>query len=74
MEYDLSRSDVVSLTVVDLLGRQVRTLVFATQEPGRYMMVWDARDDAGQNLPSGMYLYRLRTGSSVLIKKMTLLK
>ena len=74
IEYDLSRSDVVSLTVVDLLGRQVRTLVFATQEPGRYMMVWDARDDAGQNLPSGMYLYRLRTGSSVLIKKMTLLK
>jgi hypothetical protein len=59
----------VKLTVVDVLGRTVATLVNGSLSPGRYAFDWDA---AGQ--PGGLYLYRLETARATATGSMVLLK
>lgn len=64
----------VTLTVYDILGQPVRTLVSGIQNPGTHQAFWDGRDDGGQPLPSGTYFYRLKVGGQVLTRTMALLK
>jgi hypothetical protein len=59
----------VRLIVYDLLGRQVATLVNQKQNPGSHEVPFDA-----QKLTSGVYFYRIESGSFVQTKKMVLLK
>jgi hypothetical protein len=64
----------VSLTVYDIRGRRVKTLVDSDLEPGIHKIHWDGRDDRGQSVASGIYLYTLRTGSETFTRKMMVLK
>lgn len=59
----------VQLTVYDLLGRKVATLIDKQRSPGRYQVSFDA-----SRLASGLYIYRLKAGRNVLTKKMMLIK
>lgn len=61
----------VTLKVFDVLGREVATLVNEMKIPGKYFVEFSA---SGQNLPSGVYLYILRTGDRVQARKMIVLK
>lgn len=74
ISYQLSANSFVTLGIFDILGRQIRTLVAMQQAAGRYQIQWDGRDDRGASVSSGVYLYQLRAGSSVVTKKMVLLK
>jgi hypothetical protein len=65
--YTLSASDRVRLSVFDLLGREITTLVNERKAPGRYTVTWDAGD-----LPSGVYFYKLTSGNFTNVKKMML--
>jgi hypothetical protein len=67
--YDIKESGLVHLQVYDVMGRLVATLVKTNQHEGRYHVQFDA-----QNLPSGVYLYRLQTPGFTDLKKMILLK
>ena len=67
--YAVEQPGPVRVTVYDLLGRRVRTLVEETQSPGAYEVGWDGRDDAGQPVASGTYFYRLRVGDAVSSKQ-----
>ncbi len=58
------------LKIYNILGSEVRTLVDEEQPPGFYRVSWDATDDRGQRLPTGVYIYRLRAGKFVATKKM----
>ena len=58
-----------TLKVVDLLGNEVATLVDEYKEAGKYEVEFNAK-----NFASGMYLYRLQSGSFVETKKMILLR
>ena len=49
------------LVVYSPMGELVRTFVLGPQNPGKYHIVWDGRDDAGRELGSGVYFYRLKT-------------
>jgi hypothetical protein len=49
----------IKLEIYDLLGRVVRTLVSENQYPGEYTVTWDGRNERRQELPSGVYFYRL---------------
>jgi len=62
------------LKVYDLRGRLVRTLVEEMLEPGSYSVFWDGRDGSGQQISSGVYLYRMRAGEFTQTRKMVLLK
>ncbi len=70
----MSRRSRVVLEVYDGLGRRLRTLVDAEQTTGRHESVWDGRNDEGRAVASGMYFYRLRTGSFSATRAMTLLR
>ncbi len=72
--YQLSRRSRVVLEVYDGLGRRLRTLVDAEQTTGRHEIAWDGRNDEGHAVASGMYFYRLRTGSFSATRAMTLLR
>ena len=67
--YDLPESADVNLVVYDVAGREMARLVDGHQESGYYRVVFDA-----SHLPSGVYLYRLQSGSSVVSKQIILLK
>ncbi|HEU4929897.1 MAG TPA: FG-GAP-like repeat-containing protein, partial [Candidatus Krumholzibacteria bacterium] len=64
----------VNLVVYDVRGARVRELVTAEQNPGRHVVEWDGRNDAGEPVGSGVYFYRLTTPGFTSAKKMVLLK
>jgi len=74
IQYEIGKAGQVELTVYDLLGRLVRTLVDTEQTAGLHTVKWDARDDLGRRVASGVYVYQIKTGSFVETRKMILLK
>ena len=75
IKYALPQAADVELTVYNVVGQPVRTLVAEHQNAGRYVVEWDATNDSGHSLSSGMYFYRLEAGGEFLeTKKMLLLK
>lgn len=50
----------VSLTIYDVLGRQVRTLINQHQSAGKHAVKWDGSNESGRNVSGGIYYYRLR--------------
>lgn len=69
IQYELPNRLDVQITIYDLLGREVTTLVSETQEAGHKSVQWNAT-----NVPSGMYFYQVRAGEFVQTRKMVLLK
>ena len=75
IQYALPQAADVELTVYNVVGQPVRTLVAEYQSAGRYAVEWDATNDRGHSLSSGMYFYRLQAaGQFREVKKMLLLK
>ena len=64
----------IELAIYNLAGQQVAQLVRDIRPAGRHAVRWDGRNDQGQALASGVYLYRLRAGDSVQVRKLLLLK
>ena len=69
IDYAIPQSSFVNLTVYDVLGREVTTLVNENNSAGNYQIVFNT-----ENLPSGIYLYKLQAGNKTKAKKMILLK
>ncbi len=61
IEYDLPLPNGAEtrVEIYDLLGQHVRTLVHQHQQPGRYAVAWDGRDERGQAVAAGVFIYRL---------------
>jgi len=64
----------VELSIYDLSGQKVEVLVNGWRPAGDYSVRWDGRDQRGDALASGVYLYRLQTGGEVGARKLLLLK
>jgi hypothetical protein len=74
LRYDLPENSLVNITIYDMLGRQVKTLVNQTQDAGFKSVIWDATNDFGKPVSAGVYLYQIQAGEFVQTKKMVLLK
>ena len=74
IEYHLKSSARVTLTIYNMLGQAVRRLVDGRQVAGVYRVKWDATDDLGQQLPSGIYHYKLDVDGRSLVEKMVLMR
>jgi len=74
LKYDLPEDKFVTLTVYDMLGREITRLVNTTQEAGYRSVQWDATDSFGKPVSAGVYLYQIRAGEFIQTKKMVLLK
>ena len=76
IRFALPEPQSVELAVYNLTGQRVATLTEGVREAGTYAVGWDGRDDDGRALASGVYLYRLQTGSGqeVEMRKLLLLR
>jgi len=74
IRFDLPEASQVSLIVYDVLGREIANLVERDMEPGIHSIIWNAKDKAGRNLPSGLYIARIVTPIYTRSIKMVLLK
>jgi hypothetical protein len=75
IRYDLPRATRVNLKVHDLAGRVVRVLRERVLQPeGRHEVVWEGRDDAGREVPAGVYLYRLQADGKSASGRMVLVR
>ena len=74
IRYALPKPAHVKVTIFNLLGTKVRTVVGSFQQAGEHFAVWDAKDDEGDSVSSGIYFYRLQAGDISLQKKMVLVR
>jgi hypothetical protein len=64
----------VDLSIYDLRGRLVRTVIAGELEPGDHSVMWDGTNEMGNKIGSGSYLYRLRSNDEVITRKMIVVK
>ncbi|MCK5733194.1 MAG: T9SS type A sorting domain-containing protein, partial [Candidatus Latescibacteria bacterium] len=74
MAFDLSAAGRVDLSIYNLSGQRVRTLVDEWRESGSYSAVWDGKDRLGREVASGLYLIRIEVNDFVGIRRMVLLR
>ena len=74
LRYDLPEQAQVTLTIYDLMGREIAKLVNTPQQPGFKSVQWNATDMYGKPVSAGIYLYQIQAGEFVQTKKMVLLK
>lgn len=74
IKFDLPRSGAVKLEIFNLLGQRVAMPLAQTLPPGQYTVHWNAQNEAGEPLSSGIYIYRLTAGETALRGKMILLR
>ncbi len=74
IRYQIPEGSQVSLTIYNMLGQKVRTLVNGQQAAGVYDIVWDGTNDNGVKLASGVYIYRMTAGNFTQIRKLVLMK
>ena len=72
--YQLPEASEVRLAVYNAAGQRIRTLVDETKEAGSYQAVWNGADDAGKPMAGGVYLYELRAGDFVQVRRMVLIR
>jgi len=64
----------VNITIYDMLGREVKTLINQTQNAGYRSIQWNATNDYGNPVSAGVYLYLIQAGEYMQTKKMVLLE
>ncbi len=74
ISYSIPSGCHVTLEVYNITGQKVVTLIDGYQEAGRHTARWDSRDEQGDGVASGIYLYRLTAGEYTQTRKMTLMK
>lgn len=72
--YRLERDSHVNLSIYDLTGRVIRTIIDQSKTSGSHSASWNSTDNAGQLVPSGVYFVRLQVGNNVEARKMILTK
>ena len=74
LRYDLPKDGLVNITVYDMMGRSIMSLVNSNQSAGYKSIQWDATNNQGQPVSAGLYLYTIQAGDFRQTKKMVLLK
>lgn len=74
ISYSLPSDSMIELSVYNIKGQIVKTLVKEEQLAGAYTTVWNGKDNNGKSVSSGIYFYKLSTKDDTILKKMLLLK
>ncbi|MFH0988635.1 MAG: T9SS type A sorting domain-containing protein [bacterium] len=74
ISYRLLKPEYVSIAIYDVAGRVIDRLYEGNQLTGEHTLAWNAMDRSGSALPSGMYIIRVQTASSMTARRMILLK
>ena len=74
IEYQLAERSEVKLEIFNILGQRVRSLVTAVQNSGPQSVIWDGRNNLGQFVSSGVYIYRIQAGEFIDSRKTVLMR
>ena len=74
IQFEIPASDFVSITVFDIEGRKIKTLMNEYLNAGTHSLNWNGTNDLGVKVSTGMYIYQLRTNSIKLSRTMTFVK
>jgi DNA-binding beta-propeller fold protein YncE len=74
IEFTIPASEHVSVNVYNLEGRLVKTLIDQEMRSGQHVVRWDGTNQVGTKVATGMYIYQLKTNSTVLHRRMTFVK
>ena len=74
LRYDLPEDGLVNITIYDMIGRIVKTLVNSSQTAGYKSIQWNATNDRNEPVSAGLYLYTIQAGEFRKTRKMVLLK
>jgi spore coat protein A len=72
IQFSVAEEGPVELSIYNIAGQKVRTLVNSSFGPGEHFLSWDGMDAVGNPVSSGVYFYRMNAGPNVQIKKMVL--
>ena len=72
--YDIPELSRVSIDIYNIAGNKVKTLVSKEHQPGRYKVQWNATNESGAPVATGMYIYKIRAKDFVSVKKLLLMK
>ena len=74
IEYQITSAGHVEVQVFNINGELIKTLTNAELSAGKYSVCWNGKDKNNNSVASGIYIYRVMSGNSILSKKMLLLK
>ena len=74
LRYNLPKNGHGNITIYDMLGRKVKTLINQNQDAGYRSVLWNATNDYGKPVSAGIYLYQIQAGEYLQTNKMVLLK
>lgn len=74
INFQLNKQSKVRLDIYDTLGRKIRTLLNNHEKTGNYSVSWDSKNDSGEKVAAGIYIYKLVTDSFSDMKKMMLIQ
>jgi flagellar hook assembly protein FlgD len=74
LRYELPEDAIVNITIYDMVGRIIRTLVNDSQTAGYKSIQWNATNDRNEPVSTGLYLYTIQAGKFRQTEKMVLLK
>ena len=74
IRYDLPKDALVSITIYDIMGRSIRSLVKSRQTAGYRSIQWNATNNLGQPVSAGIYIYMIQAGEFMEARKLVLLK
>jgi len=74
IDFILENNEYIELSVYDIRGRIINTLISDFYLSGSYSIQWNGLDSFGESVSSGIYVYRLSTSDYILSNKMTLLR
>ena len=74
IEYQLPEASFINISIFNILGQRVKTLVSETQDAGYHQAIWNGLNDNGKHVPSGIYFYNMNTARYSKTRKMVMLK
>jgi len=74
INYDIAKQGNVELSIFDITGRKIISLINEKKDAGSYSVFWNGKNDFGEILPGGMYIYRIESDSFSSTKKLLFIK
>ena len=74
ISYEMPSDGFVRVSILDMMGREVKTLVESSQVSGMRSVTWNATDNNDQPVSAGVYLYKIQTRGITKTRKMVFLK
>ena len=74
IRYDVPEISDVNIDIFNIAGKKIKILVSSEHQPGRYKIQWNATNEQGAPVATGMYIYKIRANDFVSVKKLLLMK